>query len=97
MFFRDGNPCNTESANASGCCGGDGGLATRGNGGLSLGIGVGAGTGAASTGALIVCGWVPGFAGSEGCGGAGGWVPVGGACASWSNFASICAILSSVL
>ena len=54
----------------------DGGLRTRGNGGGMLG----AGTGAVL--AADCCGRVPGFAGSDGCAGAEGWVPVGGACAS---------------
>ena len=95
LLLRDGAARNTELATTGG---GDGSLDTRGNGGLILGAGTGAGAGAALAGAAAVdCGRVPGFTGSDGCTGAGSWVPVGGACASCCSFASICAILSSVL
>jgi len=93
LLLREDVAHNIELATASGCCDGDGGGATRGNGGLILGTEVGA----TSTDADVGCGCVPGLAGSDGCAGAGGSVPVGGACASCNNFASICAILSSVL
>jgi len=93
LLLREDVAHNIEPATASGCCDGDGGLATRGNRGLTLGNWVGA----ASTDADVGCGCVPGLAGSDGCAGAGGSVPVGGACASCNSFASICAILSPVL
>lgn len=93
LLLRDEVVHSIEPATASGCCDGEGGLATRGNGCLIFGIGVGT----ASTDADVGCGRVPGLAGSDGCAGAGGSVPVAGACASCNNFASICAILSSVL
>lgn len=93
LLLRKDVAHNIEPATARGCCDCDGGLATRGDGGLILGFGVGT----ASTDAEVGRGCVPGLAGSDGCAGAGDSVPVGGACASCNNFASICAILSPVL
>ena len=41
LLFREDVAHNIEPATARGCCDGDGGLAMRGNGGLTLGIGFG--------------------------------------------------------
>jgi len=92
LVLRDGAASNTELVTS----GGDGSLDTRGNDGFVLGIGTV--VGAALTDIFDVdCGFALGFAGSDGWTGSGGRVPVGGACASCCNFASICAILSPVL
>jgi hypothetical protein len=81
-------------------CGADGGTVT-GNGDSSLGTCSNGGRKlAVGADALLTadcCGQVPSFVGSDGWAGVRGWVPVGGACASCNSFASICAILSSVL